>query len=124
MGPKERIQVANNRGIFIPNDLDLDIRKIIYLGLNRDPQWDIKQLLVQVTRALNIFKKKYPSYIVILIFNQSSAYNSYSKGALNTFNINKSLNKVEKGKIKAYKRDIYFLPEYAFPELQGIIQLL
>jgi hypothetical protein len=37
IGPKERIWVANNRGIFIPDDLDLDIRKIIYLGLNRDP---------------------------------------------------------------------------------------
>jgi hypothetical protein len=108
---------VNNRGIFISDDLDLNTRKIIYPGLNRDPWWDIKQLLVQVTRALNIFEKKYPSYIAILIFDQSSAYNSYNKGALNTFNINKSLNRVEKGKIKAYRRDIYFPPEYAFPEL-------
>jgi hypothetical protein len=37
VGPKERIWVANNRGIFIPDDLDLDARKIIYPGLNRDP---------------------------------------------------------------------------------------
>jgi hypothetical protein len=112
---------VNNRGIFIPNNLDLDARKIIYLGLNGDPWWDMKQLLVQVARALDIFKKKYPSYIAILIFNQSSAYNSHSEGALNAFNINKSPSGVEKGKIMAYRRDIYFPPKYAFPELQGII---
>ena len=124
VGPKGRIQVINNRGIFILNNLDLDVRKIIYPGLNRDLWWDIKQLLVQVARALNIFEKKHPSYIAVLIFNQSSAYNSYNKGALNAFNINKSPSRIKKGKIKAYKRDIYFLLEYAFPELQGTIQLL
>jgi hypothetical protein len=37
MGPKERIWVTNNKGIFIPDNLDLDVRKIIYLGLNKDP---------------------------------------------------------------------------------------
>ena len=121
VGPKERIRVANNRGIFIPDDLDLDARKIIYPGSNRDPWWDMKQLLVQVARALNIFEKKHPSYIAVLIFDQSSAYNSHGEGALNAFNINKSLSGVEKSKIKAYRRDIYFPPEYAFPELQGTI---
>jgi hypothetical protein len=69
VGPKGRIQVANNKGIFIPDDLDLDARKIIYPGLNKDPWWNTKQLLVQVTRALNIFEKKHPSCIAVLIFN-------------------------------------------------------
>jgi hypothetical protein len=124
VGPEERIRVTNNRGIFIPNDLDLDARKIIYPGLNRDPWWDTKQLLVQVARALDIFEKKHPSYIAVLIFDQSSAYNSHGEDALNAFNINKSPGGVEKSKIKAYGRDIYFPPECAFPELQGIIQLL
>jgi hypothetical protein len=38
---------------------------------------------------------------------------------LNAFNINKSLSRVNKGKIKAYRRDIYFPPEYIIPELRG-----
>jgi len=37
MGPKGRIRVPNNRGIFILDDPDLDTRQIIYLGSNRDP---------------------------------------------------------------------------------------
>jgi hypothetical protein len=37
ISPKGRIRVLNNKGIFIPDHLDLDTRKIIYPGLNRDP---------------------------------------------------------------------------------------
>jgi hypothetical protein len=37
VGPKGRIRVLNNKGIFIPDDPDLDARQIIYLGLNEDP---------------------------------------------------------------------------------------
>jgi len=37
VGPKGRIRVPNNKGIFIPDDPDLDTRQIIYLGSNRDP---------------------------------------------------------------------------------------
>jgi hypothetical protein len=88
VGPKGRIRVANNKGIFIPDHLDLDARKIIYLGSNRDPWWDTKQLLVQVARTLDIFEKKHPSCVAVLIFDQSSAYSSYGEGALNAFNIN------------------------------------
>jgi hypothetical protein len=69
VGPKGRIRVPNNKGIFIPDDPDLDTRQIIYLDLNRYPWWDIKQLLVQITRTLNIFEQKHPNYIAILIFN-------------------------------------------------------
>jgi hypothetical protein len=46
MGPEDRIKVPNIDGIFVPNYPDLDARQIIYLGLNRDPWWDIKQLLI------------------------------------------------------------------------------
>jgi len=46
VGPKGRIRVPNDKGIFIPDDPDLDARQIIYLGSNRDPWWDTKQLLV------------------------------------------------------------------------------
>jgi hypothetical protein len=69
IGPKGRIRVPNNKGIFIPDNPDLDTRQIIYPGSNRDPWWDIKQLLVQITRTLNIFEQKHPNYIAILIFN-------------------------------------------------------
>jgi hypothetical protein len=36
---------------------------------------------------------------------------------LNAFNMNKFPGRVDKGKIKAYGRDIYFLLEYIIPEL-------
>jgi hypothetical protein len=56
VGPKGHIRMPNNKGIFIPDDPDLDACQIIYLGLNRDSWWDIKQLLVQITRTLDIFE--------------------------------------------------------------------
>jgi hypothetical protein len=37
MGPEGRIRVLDNKGIFIPDNPDLDTRQIIYLGLNGDP---------------------------------------------------------------------------------------
>jgi hypothetical protein len=48
----------------------------------------------------------------------------YSESVLNAFSINKGSGRIEKGNIKAYRRDIYFLPEYTIPELQGTIQVL
>jgi len=69
VGPEGRIRVLNNKGIFIPDNPDLDARKIIYPGSNGDLWWDTKQLLVQITRMLDIFEQKYPNYIAILIFD-------------------------------------------------------
>jgi hypothetical protein len=46
VGPKGRIRVPDNKGIFILDNPDLDARQIIYPGSNGDPWWDIKQLLV------------------------------------------------------------------------------
>jgi len=37
VGPKGRIRVLNDKGIFIPDNPGLDTRQIIYLGSNRDP---------------------------------------------------------------------------------------
>jgi hypothetical protein len=56
VGPNGHIRILNNKGIFIPDDPDLDARKIIYPGLNGDFWWNIKQLLVQITRMLDIFE--------------------------------------------------------------------
>jgi hypothetical protein len=56
VGPEGRIRVPNDKGIFIPDDPDLDARQIIYPGSNRDPWWDTKQLLVQIIRTLDIFE--------------------------------------------------------------------
>ena len=36
VGPKGHIRVLNNKGIFIPDDPDLDTRQIIYPGSNGD----------------------------------------------------------------------------------------
>jgi hypothetical protein len=35
--PKRYIRILNNKGIFIPDNPNLNIYKIIYSGLNRDP---------------------------------------------------------------------------------------
>jgi hypothetical protein len=35
--PEGHIRVLNNKGIFIPDDSNLDACQIIYLGSNRDP---------------------------------------------------------------------------------------
>jgi hypothetical protein len=56
MGPKGHIRVPNNKGIFIPDNPNLDTCQIIYPGSNGDPWWDTKQLLVQITRTLDIFE--------------------------------------------------------------------
>jgi hypothetical protein len=36
VSPKERIKVPNNKGIFIPDDPNLDAYQIIYLGSNKN----------------------------------------------------------------------------------------
>jgi hypothetical protein len=69
--------------------------------------------------TLDIFEKKYPNYIAVLIFDQSSAHASHGEGALNAFDINLS----NRGK-KSTPKDIYYPPECIFPKLQGTIQSL
>ena len=49
--------------------LNLNARKIIYPGVGRDPWWDTKQLLVQISDALDIFERKHPGCIVVLVFD-------------------------------------------------------
>ena len=100
-------------------DLGLDAQKIIYPGARGDLQQDTKQLLIQISIALNIFEKKHPNYIAILIFDQSFAHALYREGALNAFDIN--LN--DRGK-KSTPKDTYYPPECIFPELRGTIQSL
>jgi hypothetical protein len=36
VGPKRYIRIPNNKGIFIPDNSDLNTRKIIYSGSNRN----------------------------------------------------------------------------------------
>jgi hypothetical protein len=73
--------------IVIP-DLGLNARKIIYLGAGGDLWWDTKQLLVQISTTLEIFEKKHPNCIAVLVFDQSFAHASHREGALNAFDIN------------------------------------
>jgi hypothetical protein len=42
VGPEGHIRVLNNKGIFTLDDPNLNACQIIYLGLNRDPWWNIK----------------------------------------------------------------------------------
>jgi hypothetical protein len=57
------------KGHIIIPDLGLNIWKIIYPGARGDLWWDTKQLLIQISTMLNIFKKKHPNYIVVLVFD-------------------------------------------------------
>ena len=50
-------------------ELNLDARKIIYPGAGGDPWWDTKQLLVQISDALDIFERKHLSYTAVLVFD-------------------------------------------------------
>ena len=58
--PKGRINIL---------ELNLDARKIIYPGAGGDPWWDTKQLLVQISDALDIFERKHSGYTAILVFD-------------------------------------------------------
>ena len=97
-------------------DLDLNARKIIFLGARGDLWQDTKQLLVQIEIALNIFEVKHPNYTVVLVFDQSFAHVSHGEGALNAFNINLG----DRGK-KSTLKDIYYPPECTILELRDTI---
>jgi hypothetical protein len=95
-------------------------RKIIYLGSNRDPWWDTKQLLAQLDTTLDIFEKKHLDCITVLVFDQSSAHVSHGDRALNAFAMNLTLG----GKNKKPQNNTYFPLECTYPELRGTIQYL
>ena len=65
-----------------------DARCIIYLGVGSDPWWDHVQLLVQVDKAIVIFKEVHPDYVTLFVFNQSSTHTSLTPDALRAFDIN------------------------------------
>jgi hypothetical protein len=66
-----------------------DAREIIYPGgPQKTPYWDTKQLLLQVSRAIDIFEEKHPNKVAVFIFDQSSAHASKGDGALNAFAMN------------------------------------
>ena len=67
-----------------------DARKIIYPGSNGDPWWDNKQLMEQVTSAIEIFEAAHPDCQSLFIFDQSSAHASLPDDALKSFEMNKS----------------------------------
>jgi len=80
-----RLIVHNEEGNIVR-----DVRTIIYPGTGGDPWWDHTQLLVQVNKALDIFKEVHLGCEGLFIFNQSSAHASLGPDALCAFNMNKS----------------------------------
>jgi hypothetical protein len=66
-----------------------DARKIIYPGAAGDPWWDTKQLLTQITNAINIFNVSHPDCEALFIFDQSSAHALLGPDALQPFDMNK-----------------------------------
>ena len=67
-----------------------DARKIIYPGSNGDPWWDNKQLMEQITSAIEIFEAAHPDCQALFVFDQSSAHASLPDNALKAFEMNKS----------------------------------
>jgi len=80
-----RLIVRNEEGNIVR-----DARTIIYPGTGGDPWWDHTQLLVQVDKALDIFKEAHPGCEGLFIFDQSSAHASLGPDALRAFDMNKS----------------------------------
>ena len=68
--------------------------------------------MLQISITLDIFEKKHPNSVVVLVFNQSSTHVSHREGVLNAFNIN--LN--NRGK-KPTPKDTYYPLECIIPEL-------
>jgi hypothetical protein len=79
-----RLVVCNGQGKVVR-----DARKIIYPGASGDTWWDTKQLLTQVTEAIDIFNAAHPDCEALFIFDQSSAYASLGVDALRAFDMNK-----------------------------------
>jgi hypothetical protein len=80
-----------NRHLIICNedgDVVKDAHCIIYLGISGNPWWDHKQLLVQVNKAIEIFKEVHPNCIALFMFNQSSMHTSLGEDALYAFDMN------------------------------------
>ena len=48
------------------------------------------QLLVQVDKAIAIFKEVHPNYVTLFVFDQSSAHTSLGPDALCAFDMNRS----------------------------------
>jgi hypothetical protein len=65
-----------------------DSRKIIYPGKNHDGWWDLKQLMDQMTHAIDIFEYLHPDKVAIWLFDCSSAHEGLAEDALNVNNMN------------------------------------
>ena len=77
------LSVHNEEG-----DVVKDARCIIYPGVSGDLWWDHAQLLMQVDKAIVIFKEVHPDYVTLFVFNQSSTHTSLTPAALCAFDIN------------------------------------
>ena len=124
IGPEGRIRVRGEDREYHPDDLDLDTQKIIYLGSNGDPQQDTKQLLVQVTRTLDIFEKKHSDCITVLVFDQSSTHALHREGALSTWDLTLKDGGIKDRKPKIPMKDTYYPLECTFLEKRGLVQHL
>ena len=67
-----------------------DAHRIIYSGVDGNPWWDHKQLLVQVDKVIKIFEEVHPDCVRLFVFDQSSAHASLGDDALHAFEMNRS----------------------------------
>ena len=94
-----------------------DACHIIYPGVGGDLWWDHKQLLVQVDKAITIFKEAHPDCIALFVFNQLSVHMSLGDDALRAFDMNQ-LN----GGAQRKQRDTVILMNNPDPEFHGKAQ--
>jgi hypothetical protein len=65
-----------------------DSCKIIYPGKNHDAWWDLKQLMTQMTHAIDVFEYLHPDKVGVWLFDCSSAHKGLAEDALNVNNMN------------------------------------
>jgi len=104
--------VCNEEGVVVK-----DACCIIYPGMGGDLWWNHKQLLMQVNKAIEIFKEVHPDCIMLFVFNQLSAHTSLGNDALRAFNMNRS-----NGGTQKKQRDTVILMNNLCPEFCGKAQ--
>ena len=95
-------------------DIIKDAQTIIYPGVGSDPWWDHTQLLVQIDKAISIFKEAHLECVALFVFDMSSAHASLRPDALCVFNINKS-----NGGKQRKQKDMVIPMNNAHPEFAG-----
>ena len=106
------LSVRNEEG-----DVVKDACCIIYPGVGGNPWWDHAQLLVQVDKAIAIFKEAHPDCVALFVFDQLSMHALLGPDALRVFDMNRS-----NGGKQWKQKDTVILMNNSHPEFCGKAQ--